>query len=170
MSSILKVDEIQNTGGTTGLTIDSNGFVLPKAVAFSAHKNGTSQSISGATWTKITFGTEEYDTANQYDATNSKFQPTIAGYYHVNCSLAWFQGASTAALFAYYKNGSNFRNGSYIYHSDQSLDDYQVENSTMVYMNGSSDYLEIYAFNVGTSNVISGASTQAFFSGFLIGV
>ena len=30
MSSILKVDEIQNTGGTTGLTINSSGFVLPK--------------------------------------------------------------------------------------------------------------------------------------------
>ena len=34
MSSILKVDAIQNTAGTSGLTIDSNGFVLPKAVAF----------------------------------------------------------------------------------------------------------------------------------------
>ena len=27
MSSILKVDTIQNTGGTTGLTIDSSGSV-----------------------------------------------------------------------------------------------------------------------------------------------
>ena len=170
MSSVLKVDAIQNTSGTSGLTIDSNGFVLPKAVAFSAHKNGTNQSISAATWTKITFGTEEYDTANQYDASNSKFQPTIAGYYHVNCSLAWFQGASTAALFAYWKNGSNFRNGSYLYHGSQALDDYQVESSVLVYMNGSSDYLEIYAFNVGTANTISGGTTQSYFQGFLVGV
>ena len=59
MSSILKVDTIQNTGGTTGLTIDSNGFVLPKAVAFSAYMSGT-QSISASTWTKVTFNTEEF--------------------------------------------------------------------------------------------------------------
>ena len=30
MSSILKVDTIQNTGGTTGLTINSSGFVATK--------------------------------------------------------------------------------------------------------------------------------------------
>ena len=35
MSSILKVDEIQNTGGTTGLTINSNGFVAPKVPVLS---------------------------------------------------------------------------------------------------------------------------------------
>ena len=35
MSSILKVDEIQNTGGTTGLTIDSSGRMkLPNQIVF----------------------------------------------------------------------------------------------------------------------------------------
>ena len=44
MSSVLKVDAIQNTAGTSGLTIDSYGFVLPKAVAFSAYMfDGQSQ-------------------------------------------------------------------------------------------------------------------------------
>ncbi len=41
MSSILKVDEIQNTGGTTGLTIASSGIILPKAVAFQMHPTST---------------------------------------------------------------------------------------------------------------------------------
>ena len=169
MSSILKVDTIQNTGGTSGLTIDSNGFVLPKAVAFSAYMSGT-QSISASTWTKVTFNTEEYDTASQYDHSNSKFQPTIAGYYQINAALAWMDGASTAGLSRFYKNGSNYKNSAYLYHGSQSLDDYQVESSVLIHMNGSSDYLEIYAFNVGTANTISGGTTQSYFQGFLVGV
>lgn len=42
MSSILKVDTIQNTGGTTGLTIDSSGRVLnPNAIGWLVSKNTT---------------------------------------------------------------------------------------------------------------------------------
>ena len=41
MSSILKVDTIQNTGGTTGLTIDSSGAILkPVLPSFSAYRAG----------------------------------------------------------------------------------------------------------------------------------
>ena len=68
------------------------------------------------------------------------------------------------------KNGSNYKNSAYLYHGSQALDDYQVESSVLVYMNGSSDYLEIYAFNVGTANTISGGTTQSYFQGFLVGV
>jgi len=169
MSSVLKVDAIQNTSGTSGLTIDSNGFVLPKAVAFSAYMSGT-QSISASTWTKVTFNTEEYDTASQYDHSNSKFQPTIAGYYQINSALAWMDGASTAALARFHKNGGHYKNSAYVYHGSQELDDYQVESSVLVHMNGSSDYLEIYAFNVGTANTITGGSAFSYFQGFLVGV
>ena len=48
MSSILKVDEIQNTGGTTGLTVDSGGRVLnPNAVGWFVYKTAT-QTASGS--------------------------------------------------------------------------------------------------------------------------
>ena len=73
MTSIIKVDNIQNTSGTTAITIDSNGFPLPKAMAFSATKS-TTQSMASGTWTKITFDTEEFDTGNMYDASTSKFE------------------------------------------------------------------------------------------------
>ena len=169
MAATLKVNTIQHTGGTTGITINSNGFVIPKAVVFSAYIGGN-QSISASTWTKVTFNTEEYDTASQYDHSNSKFQPTIAGYYLISASLAWMQGASTAGLAKFYKNGAAYKNGAYIYHADQSLDDYQNYASITIHMNGSSDYLEIYAFNVGTSNTIQGGLDQSSFQGFLIGV
>ena len=43
MSSILKVDTIQNTGGTTGLTIDSSGrLVFLNPIIFYARKTDAS--------------------------------------------------------------------------------------------------------------------------------
>ena len=169
MSSVLKVDTIQNTGGTTGLTIDSNGFVLPKAVAFSAYLSAN-QSLTAATWTKAAFNTEDFDTNSDFDTANDRFQPSIAGYYQINCSFAWLNGTSTAGLMEFRKNGSMHRRGAYTYHLGQNLDDYQLEGSIMVYMNGSSDYFEAWAFNVGTSNILSGGVTNSFFQGFLVGV
>ena len=48
MSSVLKVDTIQNTGGTTGLTIDSSGRILnPNAIGWFVYKNAV-QTSSGA--------------------------------------------------------------------------------------------------------------------------
>ena len=43
MASILKVNEIQHTGGTTALTVDTNGRLLtPARPAFSVHLLSTS--------------------------------------------------------------------------------------------------------------------------------
>ena len=85
MSSVLKVDAIQNTAGTSGLTIDSNGFVLPKAVAFSVYKSASN--LTSATWTEVTWDTEEFDTDTGLSNTsNSRFEPQIAGYYQINFS------------------------------------------------------------------------------------
>lgn len=47
MSSILKVDTIQNTGGTTGLTIDSSGRVLKSNIPYGQF-SGPSSDTSGA--------------------------------------------------------------------------------------------------------------------------
>ena len=166
MSSILKVDTIQNTGGTTGLTINSNGFVLPKAVAFSVYKSGN-QSMSSGTWTEVTWDTEEFDTAGFFS--NNRFTPLIAGYYQINFSVNQSTGTGNAVLARLMKNGSTYRFGSYHYHSSSEIDDYQQWASIMVYMNGSTDYLTVDAYGIGLTT-INGGSTQSNFQGFLVGV
>ena len=51
MSSILKVDTIQNTGGTTGLTIDSSGRMkLPNQIVFSADNVSSSNGTVTSTY------------------------------------------------------------------------------------------------------------------------
>ena len=87
----------------------------------------------------------------------------------LTCALGWHNGASTAALMEYHKNGSRFKLGAYLYHLGQELDDYNVESSTIIHFNGTSDYVEAYAYNVGTANVIRGGSPYTFFQGHLIG-
>jgi len=167
MSSILKVDTIQNTGGTTGLTIDSNGFVLPKAVAFSAIKS-SAQSMTSATWTKVTFETEEFDTAGFYNTSTSRFQPTIAGYYHITATLAFMSGVGNATLSRIYKNGSWFKNGTYHYMTQSHLDDIMGYTSILLYLNGT-DYIELYGFGIGITS-LSGGTEYSTFQGHLVGV
>ena len=55
MTGIIKVDTIQNNGGTTGLTIDSSGRVLkPQAPAFMLSLSDASQTFTAVTtWTTI---------------------------------------------------------------------------------------------------------------------
>ena len=166
MSSVLKVDEIQNTAGTSGLTINSNGFVIPKAVAFSVYKSGN-QTMSSGTWTQVTWDTEEFDTAGFFS--NNKFTPQIAGYYQINFSINQSTGTGNAILARLMKNGSTYRFGSYHYHSTSEIDDYQQWASIMVYMNGSTDYLTVDAYGIGLTT-INGGSTQSNFQGFLVGV
>ena len=83
MSSILKVDEIQNTSGTTGLTVDSGGRVLnPNAVGWFVYKNAI-QTASGAaevaTWQGVTFNQGNgFQTSG---ANANKFVAPVHGLY-----------------------------------------------------------------------------------------
>jgi hypothetical protein len=102
MTSVLKVDTIQNTGGTTGLTINSNGFVLPKSYAFRAKKtSATNWTSGGGTGKLIAFnhtdgsgGTGDYSFNSGFDlstiGTTGKVSPPVNGIYQINfqCLLA----------------------------------------------------------------------------------
>jgi hypothetical protein len=126
--------------------------------AFSATKS-TNQTITSATWTKISFQTEEFDTASAYDnATNYRFTPQVAGYYQVNCELDIFNltGLSIVAL---YKNGSEFKRGS---GSASSGAEFYPTLSAVIYLNGSTDYIETYAYAVGSSPAVAGAGTAVY--------
>lgn len=61
MASILKVNEIQHTGGTSALTVASDGIINPKGCAFYMYQD-TAQSVSNTTETAIQFQVELFDT------------------------------------------------------------------------------------------------------------
>lgn len=89
MTSILKVSTIQNTAGTTALTIDSSGRILqPSKPAFSVYQSTTLSSQNYTSDTKVPFDTKEFDIGNNVTLNSSAvFTAPVDGIYHFGCSV-----------------------------------------------------------------------------------
>lgn len=107
MSSILKVDEIQNTAGTTGLTIDSSGRVL-KPVIPSFMVSGTGTWVAQSNGDKVPFNTDTgnqlFDNGNHFNTSTYAFDAPIAGLYSFSV-LLYTANSDTVNAWAPYLNG-----------------------------------------------------------------
>ena len=121
---------------------------------FRAYLN-SNQTISTGVWVKVTFDTESWDTASNF--ASSRFTATTAGYYifnyMVNCN-------GTSNNLVIYKNGSRFGGGS------KTTNDGWISASCQVYLNGSTDYVEIYFYS--NNSTIYAGSDQTSFDGVWI--
>ena len=145
---------LQTNSGTTALTIDTlqnvafaKGFTVgaTAAPAFSAYLS-TNQTISASTFTKVQCNIEEFDTNSNYDnATNYRFTPTVAGYYQVNGCITFGSTVSKVEFLAsIYKNGSEFKRGVYV--AINTANNQNCSVSALIYLNGSTDYVELYGY------------------------
>jgi hypothetical protein len=143
------------------------GTILATAPAFRAYLN-TQASLSNNTWTKIEFDVEDFDTDSCYDnTTNYRFTPTVEGYYQVNFRVRPKGTSSTVRLGALYKNGSiaSYANVS----RESTSSDMGVNGGDIIYMNGSTDYIEVYSYLTATgSHIIQTGSNNTFFSAVLV--
>ena len=142
------------TTATAGVPV--NGPLLVSAVSNQVN-------ISANTHTAFTsFPSSITDTAGCFNTSNGRFTPTVAGWYHVVATVSFgsLGVTSVAAGANIYKNGSSSGlSGSAVYSSNAYP---TVQSSGLVYMNGSTDYLQVYTYIVtnGASNVT--AQLQAF--------
>ena len=148
---------------------DSNGYVATNAPAFSAYMTNGSAGIStgAATFTKIILDTEEFDTASCFDSsTNYRFTPTVAGYYQINAAVTYTVAASTAGAGAViYKNGSGLCWGTASGTSNMYPTAFL---SSLIYLNGSTDYIELYIYNgTGATSSTSYGRSYCYMNGFL---
>ena len=158
---------IQATDAVTQtLTLPNvTGTVMVNGPAFSAYL-GTSQNTTTGVATKIQFNTEEFDTNSNYDnATNYRFTPTVAGYYQVSSAYCVNTAALTRANIGIYKNGSLFKSGS-DYSNYTGINVLTV--SALVYCNGSTDYIEIYALQTGTTPQVYFAAWNTYFQAAMV--
>jgi len=122
--------------------------------AFSAARVDTDVSFSSATWTKVVFTVELFDTDSCF--ATSTFTPNKAGYYQINGNAQVYSTtANHTMIVAIYKNGASWTNnnltspGNYGGQSAQNL----------MYLNGTTDYVELYVYSTGSSPIyVSGAS------------
>jgi hypothetical protein len=146
-----------NTDRTINLP-DSNGTILTTATAgvpvngpaFSAYKSGSDQTISANTTTKITFETEEFDTNANF--ASSRFTPAVAGYYIITCGVRMESSTAGEYFVAIWKNGVSYKRGNNIAFTP-SNGFYQGNVSAVVYLNGSTDYVEVYARSAGSGSI-----------------
>ena len=171
--STLEVNTINPQSGTTitiggsgdtvtlGSGATQSGFGGVMTPAFHAYRN-SNYTVSDSTWTKIPIDTELFDSDGVYDSsTNYRFQPTTAGKYFIYASTK-----SGVALTAHYtairKNGSEVA----VAHGNGSVA--SVFNCQMIIdFNGSSDYVEVYAYYQGGSNSAQNFRST-FFGGYKI--
>jgi hypothetical protein len=157
--------------GSTTLTLPATTGTLALAStipAFAAYPSASSTNISSSTWTKVTLNTELYDTNSNF--ASSTFTPTVAGYYQINFGTN--TGASNSNAYwswaAIYKNGSVYAQNTPVFPAGN-IQGYGNQISQVIYMNGSSDYLEFYVNVYVASGTPSygGATTGTLASGFL---
>lgn len=160
-----------SVSGSNVLTLPANtGTIITTAStfggtgpAFRAYQ-ATLQSISDNTFTKLTLNTEVFDTNSNYDTSTYRFTPTVAGYYFISGTL-YFNAAPQFLTVSIFKNGlqdargPQSGNGLYIYNSTA---------TALIYLNGSTDYVELYGYqNSGTAKNTEPGATLTYFSGFL---
>jgi hypothetical protein len=156
----------------TGTVLTSASSITQNAgPAFIYYTTAAGQtSFANSTATKVIYDGKIKDTDNC--VSSSRFTPTVEGYYQICASTRSENSITNASLFrlGIYKNGSVQQfagayaaaNNGYVYPNA----------SALVYLNGSTDYVEIYLFqNTGSTinNDYGGsAADPAYtFTGFL---
>lgn len=172
MSGILLTGDTSGTltlaapavAGSNTLTLPAKtGNIAVDGPTFSAYQS-SSQTLSSATLTKIQFQTEEWDTASAFDnTTNYRFQPTVAGYYSLTGKIQPASSYSAGAL-GIYKNGSSYKYGSY---NNNASGNAPPSLSCLVYLNGSTDYVELWGL-LTTGQGLVAAADMTYFQGYMV--
>lgn len=110
----------------------------------------------------LSLQTVVYDTTGAWSLLNNRFTPQVAGYYQFNWSV---QGDGNAATLysTIRKNGVDYKNSA---RPGVSASFQQIVGSALIFMNGSTDYVDI----TGTANVntaTNSANANTSLEGFL---
>ena len=148
----------------------------PKVNVFqsAATVEGTGQFIPpGTAGIKVNFDVAKFDTANAFSLTTERFQPRTAGYYSVNATVGLRPNGSTHNIYTFIR-----KNGGENMAETFSIDDISQQQprmlittttSTLIYMDGRNDYLEVYMqHNCLDSILIIGGQAITFFTANLV--
>lgn len=160
-----KVFASSNSGSLVSFAAGTKSVTTVPAAAdfqkpvFKAHR-GSSQTVSANTWTKMQLSTVDFDTTSAFDATtNYRFTPLVAGYYQFSGQVN-VSPSQSRLICALRKNGTDDAIGS------DAGTAYRSTVNALVYLNGSTDYVELWGYTAGTSFIASSAADM-YLTGFL---
>ena len=142
----------------------ANNYVWVETVranrpAARAYKS-TNQSITASTYTKIAFDTKTYDSVSNYDTSLSRFVAPDSGYYSISVALQWAsQSVGNRLILKFYKNGGE---SNILYDSAASAALPMATVGTASLFLAKNDYVEVYAYSVGATSILSGAAATYF--------
>jgi hypothetical protein len=170
MTSVIKVDNIQNSSGTAALSISSDGIVTPSnPVLFHIYMNANT-ALADNTGTVLPLQAAEFDTKSFHDTTNNRI--TVPSGHSGYLFLSWnvridtIDGDNNAAYLR--KNGTVIVEQNK-YYTSAAAESISFTGSRVVsYTAG--DYFDLYCFQDSSAarNAIAG-STNTFISGFKVG-
>jgi hypothetical protein len=138
---------------------------------FSVHKNSTNQgSITNGTSHKVTFSTEDADTASVFDTSTSRFVPANGTRWVLSASANVTSGGDGIIVgMEIYKNGSIFKRGPSHIAGGSNVTG-ALFAGVVVEGNGT-DYYEVYfaLSNSGSTLTLSGDTSRTWFTGYRIG-
>jgi hypothetical protein len=150
---------VVNDYAVTAVSNLSNQTILPYNIPVLSIYQNLNQSVTTATPTKVTFDTGTFDTAGGWIGGSYRFLPLISGYYQINTKVYFGNATLTSAYVSLYKNASEY----------QRLNSWQgsvsspiiLNGSCLVFLNGSTDYIEIWGYAVGTTLTFGVASSPS---------
>jgi hypothetical protein len=175
MAGILKVDKYQDFNGNDIMTSDGSGNItinnaaLKMTPAFEVRQT-SGQSVNSASFTKMTWNVENYDTDNAFASDKFTVPSGQDGKYYlqVTTELAGIDDAEFAQVL-FYKNGSSQAGTTARWYAPGANDDVRARTNVILNLSAA-DYVEAYIYhNEGAALTLS--TSETFFRGFkLIGV
>ena len=165
--------------GAAGKILAVNGsgnldFIYPAGYGyFQAHATGNNQNLSHNTTHTVELAAETFDSQSWFNTSTYKYTPQVAGKYHIVAHMGFTAvGDETyqAGVFII-KNDSGKESETYFGVDDNAYGYQTIISSTLVSLNGSSDYVfaKAYYYDSGSNGAqLRATSDETFMYGYLV--
>ena len=170
MSSILKVDDIQDSGGNSYLSSNGSGTFTTSNLGIANTpmwfvRKTSDQSLADNTYVKVTWNTEDIDTDSAFASDKFTVPSGKAGKYYISTGVGFYDNNTQKYHYVLiYKNGSNVSaNPSGISTTEDNTNRYWHTNNMIVDL-AVGDYVEVYVLCDYTSG--TGTMNSSYFTGY----
>ncbi|WP_138765857.1 hypothetical protein [Pedobacter xixiisoli] len=172
--AVVYITDATGTASTATANIGKVGYyrfdgtawvtMLPKFVGFHATASSNPSAFAAGEIKQIVFSAKTYDTNNWFDLVTGRFTPQLEGYYNITISARVFDNAIKTKNVQLFKNNAVVAIGHTTF-----INSYVVHLSTVVYMNGTTDYIDARIYSESAATINGTGAPNTYFQADLIG-